>query len=65
MYIGQTEDVARRLEEHNTGRTLATRYQRPYTLIRVEQFLTRTLALKRERFLKCGKGREHLKNLGL
>jgi putative endonuclease len=65
LYIGQTEDVARRVEEHNAGRSLATKYQRPYKLEYFEFYSTRTAALARERFLKCGKGREQLKKMGL
>ena len=65
LYIGQTENLNRRIEEHNSGRSQATRYQGPYQIVRVEYFSTREVALKRERFLKTGKGREQLKILGL
>jgi putative endonuclease len=65
LYVGQTIDVERRIEEHNNGRVQATRYQGPFQLIRVENFPTRNAAMKREAFLKTGKGREELKMLGL
>ena len=64
-YIGQTTNIFKRLIEHNTGLSAATRNQRPYTLEYSEQYSTRKEAMQREGFLKTGKGREWLKqNVG-
>ena len=62
-YTGFTNDVQRRLKEHNTtiskGYTL--RY-RPWILIREESYSTKAKAIKREKFLKTGRGRDQIKN---
>jgi len=61
-YVGYTNDVERRLHEHNVSerRGFTLRY-RPWTLIRVEPYDTAALARERERFLKTGRGREEVK----
>lgn len=61
MYIGQTNNLDRRLNEHNTGRSKYTSLTHPFDLIYKEEFLTRSEAVKRETVLKSGKGREWLK----
>ena len=62
-YVGYSNNVDRRLQEHNftetTGFTL--RY-RPWTLIRTEQYTTKQEAIERERFLKTGRGRDEIKS---
>ena len=60
-YIGQTDNLERRLTEHNTGRSPYTKGRGPWELIYWEEFGTRREAIKREHFLKSGKGREFLK----
>ena len=59
-YIGQTDNLERRLIEHNTGRSPYTKGRGPWVLIYWEEFETRTEAIIREHFLKSGKGREFL-----
>jgi putative endonuclease len=65
IYIGQTNDVERRLAEHNSGQTKSTRAKGPYQIVHVEEFNNRIDAIQREQFLKSGKGREELRSLGL
>ena len=64
-YTGQTNDPVRRLEQHNDpdhhGSLYTKRYRGPWTLIHKEEFSTRSEAMKRERELKSGKGREWIK----
>ena len=60
-YIGETNNLERRLIEHNTGRSPYTKGRGPWELIYREEYRTRTEAIKREHFLKSGKGREYLK----
>ncbi|MFH1430812.1 MAG: GIY-YIG nuclease family protein [Candidatus Uhrbacteria bacterium] len=62
-YIGSTQDVQARLREHNFGKCRYTSGRRPWRLVRVEEFNTRSEAMKRERFLKTGKGRAWLDEL--
>ena len=63
LYVGSTKELNERIESHNKGFSLATRAKRPWVLAKVEEYASKSLALKRERFLKTGKGREILKNL--
>ena len=64
-YVGQTNDIERRLKEHNDpeyfGTKYTKRYRLPWTLIHTEEFSTRSEAMKRERELKTGKGRDWIK----
>lgn len=59
-YIGQTKDINKRLAEHNAGLSKSTKNIRPLVLDYTEEYYTRSEAMKRERFLKSGKGREWL-----
>ena len=52
LYIGETNDVARRVAAHNEGRSAFTSTRRPVSLAYQETFATRSLALARERQLK-------------
>jgi len=62
-YVGHTSDLAQRLGQHNNGITKSTKNRGPWKLIRQEDFPTRAHAMRRERFLKTGQGREELKRL--
>ncbi len=62
LYTGSTNNLERRLEEHNSGHSPYTRLTRPFVLIYKEIFEVRLEARRRELFLKTGKGREFLKN---
>ena len=61
LYIGQTNDLSRRLLEHNQGHSRYTKLTKPFELIYQEEFFTRSEAVNRELELKSGKGREWLK----
>jgi len=52
-YVGATKDMQKRLREHNSGRSKATRPYRPLVLVHVESFPTLAQARKREWQLKC------------
>jgi putative endonuclease len=64
-YIGQTADLERRLAQHNDPEcrlTLHTkRHAGPWRLLHSEEFATRSAAMRRERELKSGKGREWIR----
>ena len=61
IYIGQTEDLARRLFEHNNGLLLGyTKKFKPWEVIYTEKCSTRREALVREKQLKSQKGREFI-----
>jgi putative endonuclease len=55
-----TEDIERRLGEHNAGETKSTRPYRPYELIYFEEVNTREEARKREKYFKTSAGRRFL-----
>jgi len=61
IYIGITNNLERRLKQHNAGKNLSTKYRSPFKLIYKEQHKNRIEARKREKFLKSGCGREWIK----
>ena len=61
LYIGFAPDLRKRIEKHNNGFVLATKYRRPLILIHYEAYLNSRDAKRRELFLKGGKGHSELK----
>ncbi len=62
LYIGHTDNLARRIKEHNTGRGGKYTCQNgPWKLAYSELHPDRSSAVKRERYLKSTKG-SHEKN---
>ena len=51
-YIGYTNDLKRRFEEHNQGNNLSTRNRIPFELIYYEAYTHKSLAIRRENKLK-------------
>jgi putative endonuclease len=51
-YIGHTEDIKRRIVEHNQGKTKSIKHKIPYKLIYCEIYCNKTVAIKRELELK-------------
>jgi putative endonuclease len=64
-YVGQTADLERRVSEHNDPDHSAVKYttknKGPWKLIHSEEFSTRSEAMRREKWLKSGVGREWIK----
>ena len=60
-YTGQTTDVSRRLAEHNAGMCHSTKHGYDWTLLLIEEFETRSSAVRRERWLKSLDGRIWIK----
>ena len=56
-YIGFTDNLDRRISEHNSGRVVSTKNRRPLNLIYTEQFENKDDAMKREMFLRSPQGR--------
>jgi len=65
LYKGQTSDLESRIERHNAHESGSMRYtykqKGAWHLIYSEEHFTRSEAMKRERFLKSGQGREWIK----
>ena len=55
-YIGLSEDIAKRLEDHNTGISRWTRFRGPWKLVWTSAEMTLTEARKLENVLKTQKG---------
>jgi putative endonuclease len=60
IYKGSSEDVTRRLSEHEDGKVESTRNYRPIKLIGYEAYFLKSDALRREKFLKTTEGRRLL-----
>lgn len=55
LYCGQTKNLKRRIEEHNSNNSKSSKYtrsRRPVKLIYFEKYPTIQLAMKRERQVK-------------
>ncbi len=62
-YVGYTNDINRRLEEHNNRESNFTSKYAPWDLFYTETFVSRIEAINREKYLKSKKGRKFMKNL--
>lgn len=60
-YIGFTEDLERRFEEHNDRLVKATKHRIPFELVYYEACLCKEDAIKREKYFKTGFGRRFIK----
>jgi putative endonuclease len=65
FYYGSTEDLARRLIEHNAGKVRYTKGHTPYVLHYAEVFATRKEAAARERYWKTMTGYRWLRKAGI
>lgn len=61
FYVGWTPDLKHRIEQHGLGLVPSTKPRRPLKLIFYEAFLEKKDAVLREKFLKTGWGRLHIK----
>ena len=64
LYVGHTEDLERRLAQHNQGQGgTFTKQQGPWELVYSEEQVDRSAAMSREWYLKSVKGFEEKKRL--
>ncbi len=64
IYIGFTSDLTTRVKSHNELGTKGwTIRYRPWVILYTEQYELKSLALKREKELKSGSGREFIWSL--
>ncbi|MCJ7778124.1 MAG: GIY-YIG nuclease family protein [Sedimentisphaerales bacterium] len=61
-YVGYTNDIKRRLEEHNCGKVPSTKSRNPLKLIYWEGCLNQKDATRREKYLKTAWGKRYIKN---
>ena len=64
-YIGFTDNIERRLTEHNLGKVKSTKNRQPLKLIYTEQYENKSYAMKREKYFKSAAGRRFIKTLKL
>lgn len=62
-YIGQTQDLTKRLEKHQRGETKSMKNRGEFELVHVERYSSRSDAMKREKDIKSYKGGEAFKRL--
>jgi putative endonuclease len=60
-YYGHTNDLERRIEEHNKGQVKYTKGRRPWILHYSENYETKSLAARREVFFKSIDGYNYLR----
>jgi len=63
IYVGMTNNLERRLKEHNNRENKSTKAYAPFILIHTEVFESRILARVKEKYLKSGIGKAFLKSL--
>ena len=61
LYIGYTNDLERRITEHQGANVTATKHRQPTCLIYYEAYVHWSDAKRREKYLKGGNGRSQLK----
>lgn len=61
IYVGYTENISVRLEEHNLGISFHTAKYKPWELVSFFAFQSQSRALEFEQYLKTGSGRIFLK----
>lgn len=63
IYIGYTENLQKRLVEHNTKQNTSTKFYTPLELIHYEAYRNITDAKRREMYLKGNRGKTTLRTM--
>jgi len=63
FYIGQCDDLDRRMSKHLDGFSKYTSSKRPRKLVYFEMFVSRKDAIKREKQIKNQKSRKYIESL--
>ena len=62
FYVGQTDNLENRLEEHNHGKVSSTKYRRPFIIVYYEACMNKQDALRREKYLKTTYGKRYIRH---
>ncbi|RJO65365.1 MAG: GIY-YIG nuclease family protein [Candidatus Omnitrophota bacterium] len=62
FYTGFTNNLIRRVLEHNQGLQVSTKYRLPVELVYYEWCLDKSDAIDREKYLKSGAGKRYIRN---
>jgi len=60
IYVGYSENLKQRFQEHNSGKVISTQFYKPLKLIFYEAYPTKSDAKRREKYLKTNKGKTTL-----
>jgi len=63
LYIGRTEDLKRRIKDHNTGSSTFCKSGKPWKIVHYQAFVSKKDSIREESFLKTGKGRQRVNYL--
>jgi putative endonuclease len=63
FYVGQCDDLDRRMSKHFEGMSKYTSSKRPLRLVYFEMYTTRSESIKRERQVKRMKSRKYIEQL--
>jgi putative endonuclease len=62
-YVGHTQDIEKRLSQHNSARSKSTKKTSDWELVYQERFTTRGEAMRREQTIKKKKSRLYIESL--
>ena len=62
-YVGVTDNIKRRIKEHNSGKNFYTKRHRPWEIIHTEEYPNFKEARDREKYLKTTSGRRVMKKI--
>jgi putative endonuclease len=62
-YVGFTKDLERRLNEHNSGKSMYTSNYKPWKIVYKEETVDRATARRKEKYFKSAAGRRKLKTI--
>ena len=63
LFVGMTNDLSRRFQQHQSGKNATTKPYRPFKIIYTEKFALRVEVRRREIYLKSGIGKEFLRSI--
>jgi putative endonuclease len=61
IYVGHTDNLNRRLKEHNHGKSLYSKRYKPWITIHKEVYDNLENSIKREKYFKSASGRRWIK----
>jgi len=63
IYIGFTNDLEKRFQQHNSGSVRSTKSRIPFVMLYYEALNSKIEAVEREKYFKSGCGRSSMKRL--
>lgn len=62
FYVGSTQNLKNRIEEHNSGKVKSTKFRKPLSVIYYEVCYDKLDAVHREKYLKSAYGKRYIRN---